>query len=676
MTMLEKRAFEGYLGKSISIPDGIEVISDAAFYGCKNLENIVIPNSVTRIGLRAFSNCAKLNRIDICDLKAWCEIEYDANDFVTHGSYPLVAARSNSLYLNGCLVQGSLSIPTGTQKIAKYAFYNLTNITDVNVPESVTSIEEGAFGKCSSLIEVTNSDGIQTLGKYAFSETEWEKQQPCGALYFGKILYSYKSQSKYPNIKGSTVDKVLVIKNGTRTIAESACCYSDLTKVIMPYGVETIGDGAFHGCNDLKTVDLPESLVSIGREAFRWCENLSCVTIPQNVKNIGIKAFEGCKRLESIVVPNTVNKIGDDAFDSCYSLKHVSAPLSIIPYISIESIETLNITGGSSIRAHLFESCEKLKSITIADSIKKIADQAFNMNRIYSFTEVEQIAAPAYAIKYIPRKHIRTAKITSGETIESKAFKNCPELTTITLASSIKKIEKYAFWECEKLRTIYFMGSDEQWKNILVEDGNHFFKKAKVVFINECDEKEHDIANTECELQSDTTLINKVLNTANAKQADAEPRQSCQELATCDDDSKLSLTSIETGMTEKASSNVAESGAQVETKENEVVAADSNIDEKKESSSVKKFLEYATATQLLVVLPFIFLWAALFSNGFGPNVGCKISSLIFAILLLCRSLLIIILTHKFPDKKESMGRVWFGFLLGIVTTILSAVFIY
>ena len=105
---------------SIILPEGVTSIGDYAFYGCSSLASVIIPEGVTSIGNCAFCDCENLTAVHISDIAAWCNIKFSKSD-----SNPLYYA--NNLYLNGELV------------------------TEVTLPEGVTSIGEGAFRGCRSL---------------------------------------------------------------------------------------------------------------------------------------------------------------------------------------------------------------------------------------------------------------------------------------------------------------------------------------------------------------------------------------------------------------------------------------------------------------------------------------------------------------------------------------------
>ena len=148
---------------SITIPDGVTKIVPHAFSGCSSLENITIPASVTCIGNYAFKDCSSLKKIYITDIEAWCKICYSG-----YGCYPLIG--SADLYLNGELVT-DLVIPDGVTSIGKYAFYGYSFLKSITIPDSVTTIGDYAFYRCSNLTNMTIGSGVTSVGTNALYAT-------------------------------------------------------------------------------------------------------------------------------------------------------------------------------------------------------------------------------------------------------------------------------------------------------------------------------------------------------------------------------------------------------------------------------------------------------------------------------------------------------------------------
>ena len=128
-----------------------------AFRGCANLTSVTIPASITYIGDAAFAECDSLAGIYITDLAAWCRISFD--------DYPLSLA--HRLYLNGSLLT-DMTIPDGVTSIGKLTFAGCTNLTSVTIPDCVTNIGYMAFSGCGGLTSVRIGNGVTCIGGCAF----------------------------------------------------------------------------------------------------------------------------------------------------------------------------------------------------------------------------------------------------------------------------------------------------------------------------------------------------------------------------------------------------------------------------------------------------------------------------------------------------------------------------
>lgn len=227
---------------NIKIPDGVTFIGDQAFFECKSLTSITIPNSVTTLVGNPFVFCVELEQIKVSS------------------KHPVLETIDGVLYdkqqnaLICCPADSGITqhtISQGTTQIRDYAFYDVSSLKNVTLPNSVTSIGNSAFGSCEKLSHINIPNGVLSIGNSAFSFCE------------------------------------------------------ALTDIILPNSVVTIGRGAFGYCDSLISIVLPNSVTTIGERAFELCDSLRTVTIPSSVTSIGkdvFYAYSGSQLKTSAVV--------------------------------------------------------------------------------------------------------------------------------------------------------------------------------------------------------------------------------------------------------------------------------------------------------------------------------------------------------------------------------------
>ena len=184
--------------------------------------------------------------------------------------------------------------------IGEEAFLRCSDLTSVNIPDSVTSIGNDAFWNCSGLTSVNIPDSVTSIGSNAFEY----------------------------------------------------CSY--LTSVTIPGSVTSIGDAAFSECISLTSVDIPDGVTTIGEYTFSHCEGLISVTIPGSVTSIGDYAFSECCSLTSVTIPGSVTSIGGRAFGNCTELTSVTFEGADPPefgsgtFTNCSSLNTIIIPAGAN----------------------------------------------------------------------------------------------------------------------------------------------------------------------------------------------------------------------------------------------------------------------------------------------------------------------------------------
>lgn len=144
--------------ESITIPESVKEIGDYAFYGCRNLTSISIPKSLMSIGTGAFFNCSGLSSVHISDLESWCNIKF--------GDNPLNYA--HHLVMNGTEIK-DLVIPKSVTSIGLNSFMGCSGLTSIAIHNHVTSIGDGAFQGCTGLTSILIPNSVTTIGGSAFS---------------------------------------------------------------------------------------------------------------------------------------------------------------------------------------------------------------------------------------------------------------------------------------------------------------------------------------------------------------------------------------------------------------------------------------------------------------------------------------------------------------------------
>ena len=320
VTSIGDGAFLGCSGLTeLTLPNSLTEIGKYAFRGCSGLTELILPNSVTSIGESAFYGCSGLEKIAVESGNSCYDSRDNCNSIIDTETNTLIVGCKNSV------------IPNSVTSIGDGAFRGCRGLTELILPNSVTSIGDFAFLGCRGLTELTLPNSVTSIGNYAFSDcsglekitvesgnSRYDSRDNCNSII------ETKTNTLIAGCKNS------IIPNSVTSIGNGAFEYcSGLTELTLPNSVTSIGDGAFLGCRGLTKLTLPNSVTSIGNSAFCDCSGLTELTLPNSITSIGQTAFLGCSGLTELTLPNSVWSIGYYAFYGCSGLTELTLPNSV-----------------------------------------------------------------------------------------------------------------------------------------------------------------------------------------------------------------------------------------------------------------------------------------------------------------------------------------------------------
>ena len=377
---------------SITIPNTVKKIGTLAFRWCENLTSLKIPESVQEFTGAAFVDCNGLVKAEFASIEHLCKI-----NFSSYYDNPLSIAKH--LYIDGEEIT-EVVIPESVSAIGNYTFSGCNNLKSITIPNSVFKIGIGAFEDCSALTYISIPISVESIGFYAFSgcdglvKAEFANIEHLCKIIFGSEDANPLSMAKHLYINGE-----------------------EITELVIPESVSSIGNYTFFGYNSLKSVVINGQVSKIGYSAFRNCTNLTSVIIYNSLETIDDFAFSNCVSLTSLEIPNSVTSIGDYTFDGCISLTSMVIPNSV-----------------TSIGNRTFANCTGLSSVVIPNSVTSIGDWAFQY-----CTGLTSVVFP-----------------NSVTSIGDRAFYGCTGLTSIVFPNSVTSIGNRAFFDCYSLNSIYY----------------------------------------------------------------------------------------------------------------------------------------------------------------------------------------------------------------------------
>lgn len=435
---------------TIELSGYLESIGRDAFVNCTQLNTISIPKSVKFIGYDAFSGC-QLNSVEFASVESLCSIEFE-----TAHANPLSSGYT-SLVINGEWVR-DVVIPKSVKSIGNYAFNGARDIQSVTMVNGVTSIGKYTFYGCENLLEVSIPASVKSIGEGAF---------------YGCINLK---TADFASIKAlCEIDFKNYLSNPIAYTHKVVIGGEEVTDLVIPTSVVSIGDYTFMNCPELTSVTFPSSIKSIGTRTFDECQGLTSVYIPASMETIGDYAFAGC---------TNITKVEYESIESLFSIEFgvCGNPLSASSdghlYIAGQEVTEVDIPASvtaingalagaryltavtipntvTTIGTQAFFLCASLTAIDIPNSVTKIGDGAFDGCASLTSIDIPNAVTEIGGSAFSGCAAITSIDIPNAvKVIESSTFSGCSALTSINIPNTVTEIGSYVFSRCTSLDNV------------------------------------------------------------------------------------------------------------------------------------------------------------------------------------------------------------------------------
>ncbi|MBQ8294894.1 MAG: leucine-rich repeat domain-containing protein [Clostridia bacterium] len=506
VTKIDRGLFSSMLSlKCVQLGNAVTAIDDYAFQGCSYLEEATVPDCIESIGMEAFAYCYRLKDINLGNVKTVGMAAFFQCKALENLQIPQTMAAVGYSVFAGCEGLKTVEFPATLQTIGTAAFQGCIHLTEIAIPDSVTEIKDGAFDQCFALTKVTIPDSVTSIGGSAFTSCpvlQYAEYENC--LYLGNESNPYLYLAK-------SVDKEIAFgktHTATKIIASKAFedCYN-LVSMEIGSAVIEIGFNAFQGCNKLveiynrstltltmgdrenhggvaasaKNIYTQEGGNRISEDEkgfilYQDAENCLLlhyngeekdVVLPDEITEISAYAFKW-KIVNSVVLGDSVTKIGTQAFFGCELSNGVTFGENLLmieelafaknDFTDISFPEALQTIGNKA-----FEQCKLLKNVHFGSSVESIGEYAFRQ-----CTALKKIIVPDSVTSLgvgVFEQCQSLADVTIGNSVVSEGtgwFGECENLETVVLGDKITGISDYTFYKREKLEKIVVGSSLER----------------------------------------------------------------------------------------------------------------------------------------------------------------------------------------------------------------------
>ena len=450
----------------VTIPSGVKIIGACAFYECKELLSVSLPQGLEQIDYSAFNHCEKLS---------------------------------------------SLTFGSGLKRLNERAFSDCTSLKSVSLPDGIETLGDCVFDSCENLAQINFPSSITTMDTSCFAETKWYNSLPdryelyCGSVFLGLVDRNYNDYPEELTVRPGTKTvfieydcdglKKLNLPDGLKSLTIKTNYNESLTELTVPESVDYIN---VNGPVGLRSIKLPQTVL-LEAASFSGQKYLKSVTLPKGTPYFS--AFSGCDALESVTVPDDVLEL-----NSCIGGENLrSIDLGNIRVLGSGSLANHNLLTEITLPDSLVaidggavSGCTALTSVKGGKNVKTLGSGAFSgcvsldgfgdLEQSVTWTEHDSLSdtgwyfnqpdGPVYFGKVaycykgtVPENTTLAIKegtiaVTGGYitdqlelTPHNIANFEAPDLVGLSLPQSCKRIDYYAFFNCEKLRSVDLGGA-------------------------------------------------------------------------------------------------------------------------------------------------------------------------------------------------------------------------
>ena len=386
----------------------IKTIGGEAFRDNAMLRNLIVPDTLEKVGENAFYN-------------------------VIQSMYNCKEVTVTFYFVNGTISENVLKSQ---------------NICYILVGDGISVVGTEAFNNCKSLKTVSLPDTVSTIGDNVFAASN------------GDIVLIFRGVDEVidNSVCDSKLDGIahLIVDKGVKKISDSAFSNNPLLIDLIISDAVTIGNYAFYNDIAINRVTIESQLYSIGNHAFDSCKSIPQVVLPETVREIGSHAFYDCNSMKSINVPVGVAAIKEYTFFGCASLLDISIPDTVLSvgdyaYYGCVVAKTLDLSNTlKSIGAYAFYNCNQVKKIILPNTLKSIGDYAFR-----SCSSITEISIPDSVTElgdcvFYACTGLEQAEFGFGITrIGNSEFYGCVKFKKLMLNGDVEYIHELAFYGAE-----------------------------------------------------------------------------------------------------------------------------------------------------------------------------------------------------------------------------------